>query len=351
MKKRTNPESSQVSPAAPDVQFFTEVSDLLQKARNTAYRAINSVMLETYWQVGRRIVQQEQKGHDRAGYGEQLIVNLARHLGESFGKGFSVANLWNFRQFYLTYPEITEFSTHCVGNLSWTHVRLIMRLESKEARAYYLRECAQQNWSSRLLERNIKSGYYQRLLSTQQPEPMEIALPLKYAPSDFIKDPYVLEFLDAPESLAGKESVLEAALISNMQQFLLELGKGFSFVARQMRVSTETSHFYVDLVFYNYILKCFVMFDLKTFKLTHQDIGQMDMYVRMFDDLKRGADDNPTIGVILCADKDETLARYSVLKDSRQIFASKYRTVLPSEDELAAMLARGARQLPPGEPA
>ena len=333
------------SPALSEARFFNEVSELLQKARARAYRAVSSAMVEVYWQIGRRIVAQEQRGRDRAGYGEQLIVNLALHLGETFGRGFSVANLWNFRQFYLTYPDFTEFSTHCVGNVSWTHIRLIMRLDNAEERAYYLRETAQQSWSSRLLERNIKSGYYKRLLSSQNPPPDDTPAET-HTPSDFIKDPYVLEFLDLPENLSGRESLLEATLISNMQHFLLELGKGFSFVARQMRISTETSHFYIDLVFYNYILKCFVIIDLKTARLTHQDIGQMDMYVRMFDELKRGVDDNPTIGIILCADKDEMLARYSVLKDSRQIFASKYRMVLPSEEELAAMLARGSRSLP-----
>jgi len=298
-------------------------------------------MIETYWQIGRRIVEQEQNGRDRAEYGAQLIVKLSRHLGDTLGRGFSVANLWNFKQFYQTYPEFSEFSTHCVGNLTWTHIRLIMRLDQPEERAYYLREAGQQNWSTRLLERNIKSGSYRRLLSSQSP--ITDALVLGPDPSEFIKDPYVLEFLDLPEDLSGKESLLEATLISNMQKFLLELGKGFSFVARQMRISTETTHFYVDLVFYNYLLKCFVIIDLKTKKLSHQDIGQMDMYVRMFDDLKRVSDDNPTIGIILCADKEETLARYSVLKDSRQIFASKYRTILPTEDDLAAILTSGSR--------
>ncbi len=335
-----------------DAHFFKEVSALLSQARSNAYRAVHSAMIETYWQVGRRIVEQEQKGKDRADYGEQLIVQLSRHLGDSFGKGFSVANLWNFKQFYQTYPDFAQFSTHCVGNLAWTHVRLIMRLDDPAERAYYLRETGEQNWSSRVLERNIRSGYYRRLLSARKPEAVSAQPPERESPNagDFIKDPYVLEFLNLPEDLSGKESLLEATLISNMQGFLLELGKGFSFVARQMRISTETSHFYIDLVFYNYLLKCFVVIDLKTAKLTHQDIGQMDMYVRLFDELKRNADDNPTIGVILCADKDETLARYSVLKGSRQLFASKYRTVLPTEQELADMLARGSRLLPGGQP-
>ena len=232
----------------------------------------------------------------------------------------------------------SQFATQCVANLSWTHVRLIIRLDNDAERNYYLQEASSQNWSSRLLERHIKSGYYRRVLAHQSPlaekSPASIAAP-------FIKDPYVLEFLGLPESFSGKESLLEQSLINHLQKFLLELGKGFSFVARQMRISTETSHFYVDLVFYNYLLKCFVVIDLKTGKLTHQDIGQ-DMYVRMFDDLKRGVDDNPTLGIILCADKDETLVHYSVLSESQQLFASKYQTLLPTEAELAAMLEQEA---------
>ena len=215
-----------------------------------------------------------------------------------------------------------------------------MRIENKEEREYYLRESAEQNWSFRVLERNIKSGYYHRLLSTQQKSaaPAE-NLPAEIKAQDFIKDPYVLEFLNVPENIEGKESLLEKELISHLQKFLLELGKGFSFVARQQRISTETDHFYADLVFYNYILKCFVVIDLKTDKLTHADIGQMDMYVRMFDELKRGVDDNPTIGIILCTDKSETMVKYSVLKENKQLFASKYKTVLPTEEELADMIA------------
>jgi predicted nuclease of restriction endonuclease-like (RecB) superfamily len=323
-------------------RFFADVAEILRAGRATAYRAVHSAMVETYWRLGKRIVEEEQQGKARAGYGEALIVNLSRYLGENFGKGFSVANLWNFRQFYLAFPDFNKFSTRCVENLSWTHIRQIMRLENAPEREYYLNEAAQQNWSSRLLERNIRSGYYRRLRSSQKSQETSAA-PDGDAPdpSGFIKDPYVLEFLDVPEDLTGKESVLEQALVGDLQKFLLELGKGFSFVARQMRISTETAHFYIDLVFYNYLLKCFVIIDLKTAKLTHQDIGQMDMYVRMFDDLKRGEDDNPTLGILLCADKDETIVKYSVLRESRQIFASKYQTVLPTEEEFAAMIERG----------
>lgn len=315
-------------------QFFADIARILQTGRSQAYQAVNTAMVQTYWQLGQRIVEQEQQGEARAEYGKALITNLSRYLGDTFGKGFSVANLKNFRQFYLTYPDFDELATHCVANLSWSHVRLIMRLENPAERSYYLQEASSQNWSTRLLERNIKSGYYRRVLNHDTSVEKQFVT----SPEAFIKDPYVLGFLNLPSDLSGKENLLEQSLINQLQKFLLELGKGFSFVARQMRISTETSHFYVDLVFYNYLLKCFVVIDLKTEKLTHQDIGQMDMYVRMFDDLKRGEDDNPTLGIILCADKDETLVHYSVLSESKQLFASKYQTMLPTEEELAAML-------------
>lgn len=319
-------------------KIYNDIAELLNIARAKAYRTVNSIMVETYWKIGQRIVEEEQGGASRAEYGTKLIENLSRYLTDTFGKGFSEANLKNMRQFYLTYPE---FDTQCVANLSWTNIRTIIRIDNKQERDYYLKEASEQNWTSRQLERNIKSCYYHRLLSTQEGvNNTEKCLPAVINTKEFIKDPYVLEFLDLPENIKGKESTLEAALITNLQKFLLELGKGFSFVARQFRISTETDHFYADLVFYNYLLKCFVVIDLKTTKLSHADIGQMDMYVRMFDELKRGADDNPTIGIILCTDKSETMVKYSVLQESQQIFASKYKTVLPTEEELADMIAK-----------
>ncbi len=321
-------------------QFFVDIRDLLHAGRETAYRSVNTIMVKTYWQIGKRIVEQEQHGKVRAEYGEQLIVALSLYLTDCFGKGFSVANLKNIRQFYQTFSDFNELATQCVANIGWSHLRLIMRLDHEKERKYYLQEASSQNWSVRLLERNIKSGYYRRLLSSQND-----MINKTEETSNFIKDPYVLEFLDIPDDLTGKESVLESSIINHLQKFLLELGKGFSFVARQMRVSTETLHFYVDLVFYNYLLKCFVIVDLKTLKLTHQDIGQMDMYVRMFDELKRGADDNPTLGIILCTDKDESMVKYSVLKESRQLFVSKYKTVLPTEKELTSFIEQENRRL------
>jgi len=319
-------------------KIYNDIAELLNVARAKAYHTVNSIMVETYWKIGQRIVEEEQGGASRAEYGTKLIENLSKYLTDTFGKGFSEANLKNMRQFYLTYPE---FDTQCVANLSWTNIRTIIRIDDKKERDYYFKESAEQNWTSRQLERNIKSGYYHRILSTQENSSnKEKCLPAVIDTKEFIKDPYVLEFLDLPENIEGKESALESALISNLQKFLLELGKGFCFVARQFRISTETDHFYADLVFYNYLLKCFVVIDLKTTKLSHSDIGQMDMYVRMFDELKRGADDNPTIGIIMCTDKSETMVKYSVLQESQQIFASKYKTVLPTEEELADMISK-----------
>ena len=327
----------------PSSKFFDEVRGILTDARNHAARAVNSAMVLAYWQIGRRIVEEEQGGNATATYGERLLPELSRSLTAEFGKGFSLANLKNFRKFYLTYPDGGKSYTLC-SFLSWSHNRLIMREEEPRARQYYLEESHRQNWSVRQLQRQIQTQTFQRLLSSKEPPATVPEEPVrKPTIQDFIKDPYVLEFLSLQEDPATSESDVESAIITNLQKFLLEMGHGFSFVARQMRISTETSHFYLDLVFYHYVLKCFVVIDLKTTKLTHQDIGQIDMYVRMFDDLKRGPDDNPTIGLILCADKDETIVQYSVLKGSEQIFASKYQTVLPSIEELTAELERERR--------
>ncbi len=323
--------------------FYTDIRQILELARGKAQTAVNSAMVEAYWQIGKRIVQEQQQGESKAKYGKRLMEELSRALTADFGKGFSYANLYNCRQFYLKFPEREILYTLCRG-LSWSHLRLIMRVEDPKALAYYCNESRSENWTVRQLERNIKSRSYQRLLSTQnQPDKKIVQSTSPNNTLDFIKDPYVLEFLQLPEQDSLKESKLEQAIIDELQRFLLEMGKGFSFVARQMRISTETSHFYLDLVFYNYLLKCFVVIDLKTGKLTHQDIGQMDMYVRMFDDLKRGEDDNPTIGIILCDSKDETIVKYSVLKENEQLFASKYQRILPTEAELAAEIEREKR--------
>ena len=319
--------------------FHGDIKAILEHARSKARSAVNAAMVEAYWLIGQRIVVEEQLGEHKAQYGTRLIEDLSTALTADFGKGFSYANLYNCRQFYQRFTDQAILYTLC-RELSWSHLRLIMRLDSPEAIEYYCNEARAQVWTVRQLERNIKSQSFQRLLSTQAaPLPVSSASPQL----DFIKDPYVLEFLQLPETGALKESRLEQAIIDELQKFLLELGKGFSFVARQMRISTETSHFFIDLVFYNYLLKCFVIIDLKTGKLSHQDIGQMDMYVRMFDDLKRGEDDNPTIGIILCDSKDETTVKYSIIAESSQLFASKYQRILPTEAELIAEIEREKR--------
>lgn len=313
-------------------QFYEDVRFILQQAREQAYNSANGIMTYAYWNVGRRIVEQEQYGEKKARYGSYLIKNLSKQLSDEFGTGFSAANLRNCRQFYLTFPK-ESYGFSMAGKVSWSHLRIIMRISDEDERNFYLNEVTTENWSVRILERNIKSGYYKRMLSTQLPDKENKAL-------DFVKDPFVLEFMGVPQNIKHMENDLETAIINNLQKFLLEMGKGFSFVGRQMRICTETTDFYIDLVFYNFILKCFVIIDLKTKKLTHQDIGQMDMYVRMFDDLKRREDDNPTIGIIFCTDKDETIVKYSVLHESKQIFASKYMTVLPTVEELQKELER-----------
>lgn len=287
-------------------QLFSDITQILHSARTQAYISINQTINEAYWRIGQRIVEEEQQGQARAEYGKSLLKNLSVALAHEFGKGFSYANLRNFRQFYLTYPEQEICYTAC-SKLSWSHNRLIMRVDNPQARDYYLTEAATQQWSVRHLQRNINTLYYERLLSSQStpsPTENEATAPALNPLHGFIKDPYILEFLQLPDTTAPKEKELEAAIINDLSKFLLEVGKGFSFVGRQFRISTETNHFYIDLVFYNYLLKCFVLIDLKTDQLSHQDIGQMDTYVRMFDALKRGEDDNPTVGLILCTSKD-----------------------------------------------
>ncbi len=315
------------------LNYIQDIKQILAKARFSAYQTINSVMVEAYWEIGKKIVEQEQNGEKKAAYGEFILKELSINLTAEFGKGFSAANLRNFRQFYLTYPE-NSICYALRSKLSWTHHRLIMRVENEMARNYYVQESSTQNWSSRVLERNINTLYYQRLLSSQSNS--EVLKNEDASPKieDFIKDPYVFEFLNILPASKESENEIETALIENLQQFLMELGKGFSFVARQQRISTETDHFYIDLVFYNYLLKCFVLFDLKIGKLTHQDIGQMDMYRRMYDDLKKPEGDNPTIGIILCTEKSETVVKYSIMQETPQLFATKYMPFLPTEQEL-----------------
>jgi len=323
-------------------KFYNDIRSILTEARNKSYTMINSMMVETYWHIGKRIVEEEQQGSDRATYGEKLLENLSKELSQEFGRGFSYANLRNMRQFYLTYPDVDIRYTLC-SKLSWSHNRMIMRIDDKKAREYYLEEASSQNWSVRQLERNINTLYYQRILSSNDKHICIVdnqTIKNDKNVNDFIKDPYVFEFLNISQPIEESESTIEKALIANLQKFLLELGRGFSFVARQQRISAETEHYYIDLVFYNYFLKCFVLLDLKTGKLTHQDIGQMDMYRRMYDELKKPDGDNPTIGIILCTDLSETVVKYSIMNDNSNLFATKYMSFLPSKDELIAEIER-----------
>lgn len=292
-------------------------------------------------EIGERIVNEEQGGKFRADYGSATLKELSRQLTFELGKGFSPRNLQNYRQFYILFPDWKIWNA-CVPNLSWTHIRVLLRVADQTAREWYLTEASSQMWSSRTLDRNVSTQYYHRLLASSDKkaviEEMEAKTHDKkfstITPEMFLKSPYVTEFLGISKDQKFTEKDLETALINHLQQFIMELGKGFAFVERQQHIVTETDDYYIDLVFYNYILKCFVLIDLKTKKITHQDVGQMDMYVRMYDDLKRTEGDNPTLGIVLCAETDQDIAKYSVLNGNKQLFASKYLTVLPSEDEL-----------------
>lgn len=351
--------------------LYADIRIILEQARGNAVRAVNFSMVMAYWEIGKRIVQDEQQGNQRAAYGEATLIDLSRRLTADFGKGFTAVNLENFRKFYLVFsmdqksdavrrklgagtPDsgIAELSDLPAlrRELTWTHYRLLMRVEEEAARDYYMNEAADQNWSTRVLERQINSLYFQRLLSSRNKDPLmkeTETLSQQDQPSilDFVKDPYVLEFLHLQPNATLYEKELETELLNKLQLFLMELGKGFSFVARQQRISAENEHFYIDLVFYNYILKCFILVDLKAGKLSHQDIGQMDLYVRYYEDQVKQDSDNPTIGLILCTEKNETIVKYSVLKESKQIFASKYKLYLPSEKELIDELNAGIEQL------
>jgi predicted nuclease of restriction endonuclease-like (RecB) superfamily len=317
--------------------FYQNLADILQQARQVSVRAINTAMISAYWHIGQRIVEEEQNGIHRAEYGIKLIPYLAKRLTADFGKGFDERNLRNMRAFYVAFPIWNAVRSE----LTWTHYRLLLKVSNEKARNYYIAESIENQWNTRNLERNINSFYYERVLSTNDKTLVKAeGGKQKLSTADIIKDPYVLEFLDLGEKGKFKESKLEQALIDQLQSFLLELGKGFSFVAQQKRISAEEDHFSIDLVFYNYLLKCFVLIDLKVGKLTHKDIGQMDFYVRYWEDNLKTEDDNPTIGLILCTEKNETVAKYSVLKDNQQLFVSKYKLFLPSEEELRFELER-----------
>ena len=358
-----------------DNNFLAQLKQIIQQARQKAYSAINFAQVEANWLLGQRIVEQEQNGAERAEYGKYVIKLASQELTKEFGGGFSERTLRQFRQFYLMFPEfsirrtlfakssdeklllekntlssdneantnlaitarqISEPSFHL---LSWSHIQRIMRVENSAARAWYLTEAAEQTWTVRTLDRNISTQYYERMLLSQIKEPVTKEMQEKTAEFQqdklaFIKNPTVMEFLGLPANSGYMEKDIEKAIIDNLQQFLIELGKGFAFVGRQQLIRTEAEDYFIDLVFYNYMLKCFVLIDLKMGKITHQDVGQMDMYVRMYDKLKRTEGDNPTIGIILCEEKDKAEVKFSILNDNEQLFASKYKLYIPTEEEL-----------------
>lgn len=323
---------------------YQSVKQILEEAREKAYSAVNFAMVQAYWNIGKVIVEEEQRGREKADYGKGLITELSRRLRAEFGRGFDQSNLWHMRSFYMAFPILDAVRRE----LTWTHYRLLLRVEHQEVRRFYMDECISAKWSTRQLERQINSSYYERLLASRDKKMVKAEihkLEPDPVPNDIIKDPYILEFLALKENKDYLENELEQGLIDKLQDFLLELGKGFSFVARQKRITIDDDHYYIDLVFYNYILKCFVVIDLKAGKLTHKDIGQMDFYVRYFEKEIRQSEDNPTIGLILCAEKKEAMVKYTLLENSRNIFASKYKLYLPTEKELKEELKRERESL------
>ena len=323
--------------------FYRQISSILDAARERAYAAINFAMVEAYWEIGRSIVE-EQGGKERAEYGEALLQGLAERLTADFGKGFDVRNLRFMRQFYLAFPIRNALRTE----LSWTHYRRLSSIPDSEARMWYMNECAESHWSTRQLERQINTMFRERLLASKDKKTVSAEIQ-KSAPArrpeDIIRDPYVLEFLGFSDDAAFRESDLEQALITHLQKFLLELGRGFAFEARQKRITFDGRHFYIDLVFYNYLMRCFVLIDLKTGDLTHQDLGQMQMYVNYYTRELMNEGDNPPIGIVLCADKSDSIVEYTLPQDNDQVFAAKYLPYLPSKEELARELSAEYRAL------
>ena len=321
---------------------YKDIKDILEKARVKSFKAVNAAMVQAYWSIGRIIVKEEQKGKAKAGYGENLLINLAERLTKEFGKGFDYSNLKNMRQFYLVFP----IGDALRSELSWTHYRLLMRVEKEEARNFYLEECINSSWSTRELERQICSLLFERLaLSRDKRGVLELANKGHHiaAPSDIVKDPYILEFLGLEKHEKHLEKDIEQALIDKLQHFLLELGKGFSFVARQQRITLDGDHFYIDLVFYNRLTRCYVLIDLKVGKLTHQDIGQMQMYVNYYKRTQMIEGENEPIGILLCAEKNKAVVKFTLPEGQKQIYISKYISYLPTEEELMTEILREKR--------
>lgn len=318
--------------------IIADIKQIIEQARKQAYASINILMIQSNWLVGRRIVEEEQGGASKAEYGKALLKNLATELMPIYGNSYSARRLQDYRQFYLYFKDIEIWHSR-VPNLTWTHYRELLTVNDETARHWYMQEAAKEMWSVRTLHRNISSQYYYRLLQSQAKdmvidEMKQITAPMQGDKLEFIKNPVVAEFLGLAQNAKFSETELESAIITHLQKFIMELGKGYAFVARQQHIRTDMGDFYIDLVFYNYILKCFMLVDLKTEQISHQDVGQMDMYIRMYDELKRTEGDNPTVGLILCSRTSEDMARYSMLKDNDRLFQAKYLTFLPTKEEL-----------------
>ena len=322
--------------------ILNDMCGIIESSQKAAYQAVNIALVQRNWLIGYRIAEEELGGDERSEYGVEVINEISKELTKRYGKGYDRSNLYHCLKFYKTFPEIVDTAyRQSAALLSWSHYRTLLQVKDSEARNWYEKEAIEQTWSVRTLQRNISSQYYYRMLHTQKKELVENEmkeLTSKYQNNklEFIKNPVVAEFLGFSQDTDFTESDLEKSILSNLQKFLMELGKGYAFVARQQHIHTEKQDYYIDLVFYNYILKCFVLIDLKTEKITHQDVGQMDMYIRMYDELKRSEGDNPTIGIVLCSDTDDDIARYSVMHGNEQLFASKYKLYLPTKEELKA---------------
>lgn len=320
--------------------ILNDVQNIIETSQRQAYHVVDTILSQRNWLIGYRIAEEELKGENRAEYGANVIKQLSRELTKVYGKGFTKTNLYNFYSFYKCFPEIFHsLSGKSPRVLSWTHYRCLIQVKDEKARRWYEKEAYEQTWSVRTLQRNINTQYYYRMLQSQNQTLVEKEMQDKTSAFqndklEFIKNPVIAEFLGLSSNSDFTETELETSIISNLQKFMMELGKGYAFVARQQHIKTEKEDYFIDLVFYNYILKCFVLIDLKTDKITHQDVGQMDMYIRMYDELRKGADDNPTLGIVLCTETDEDIARYSVLHGNEQLFASKYKLYLPTEEEL-----------------
>ncbi len=322
--------------------ILKDMCGIIESSQKSAYQAVNTLLVQRNWLIGYRIAEEELGGEERSEYGLKIIKKISKELTQLYGKGYDRSNLYHCLKFYKTFPQIVDTVCRQSGNLlSWSHYRALLQVEDKAARDWYEKEALEQTWSVRTLQRNISSQYYYRMLKTQKKELVEdemkkLTASYQNDKLEFIKNPVVAEFLGISQNTDFSESDLEKSILSNLQKFLMELGKGYAFVARQQHIRTEKQDYFIDLVFYNYILKCFVLIDLKTEKITHQDVGQMDMYIRMYDELKRSEGDNPTIGIVLCSDTDDDIARYSVMHGNEQLFASKYKLYLPTKEELKA---------------